>query len=61
VYESLALYPEKPVIENRVITGFAAACNTGADLGWGEYYLFLNPDTIIENGAIETMLSWLQR
>lgn len=61
VYECLAHHCKKIVIENRVNTGFASACNSGAALASGEYLLFLNPDTIIENGAVETMLSWLQR
>lgn len=31
--------------------GFARACNYGAKLATGHYFLFLNPDAVISNGA----------
>lgn len=31
--------------------GFGKACNYGAKLARGEYFLFLNPDALIENGS----------
>ncbi|MCF6212672.1 MAG: glycosyltransferase family 2 protein [Flavobacteriaceae bacterium] len=36
--------------------GFANACNLGADKSKGNYYLFLNPDTIANTEALETLL-----
>jgi len=35
--------------------GFARACNYGANLARGEYFLFLNPDALIAKGAARTM------
>lgn len=35
--------------------GFARACNYGASLARGEYFLFLNPDALITPGAARNM------
>ena len=37
--------------------GYAHGCNTGAKAGLGRYFLFLNPDTIVRPGSIESLLS----
>lgn len=44
------------VIENSVNRGFGAACNQGAGVAQGEYLLFLNPDTVLENDSISGAL-----
>jgi GT2 family glycosyltransferase/glycosyltransferase involved in cell wall biosynthesis len=36
--------------------GFIAACNDGADLGLGEYLVFLNNDTVPQPGWLDAML-----
>lgn len=40
--------------------GFSVACNMGAVLASGRYLLFLNPDCMIEPGAIGQMLGALE-
>lgn len=40
--------------------GFAAACNLGASVATGKYLLFLNPDCILQSGAVRQMLNALQ-
>lgn len=39
--------------------GFAAANNAGLERSCGRYILFLNPDTIVLEGALQTMLGYM--
>jgi len=48
-------FPNATVIEQFRNVGFAAACNEGAGLATGEHLLFLNPDVLLDSGAIETL------
>ena len=44
------------IIKNSINTGFGAANNLGAKKAKGEYVLFLNPDILIVDNALEKML-----
>ncbi len=43
--------PRLRIIQGHGNIGFGRACNYGASLAKGDYFLFLNPDAIIEKGA----------
>lgn len=49
-------YPAVQVVANRSNRGFAAANNQALALCRGEFLLLLNPDTLVQPGAIDTML-----
>ena len=52
-------FPAVRLIANEVNRGFAAANNQGLAVARGEKVLLLNPDTVILDGAIDTMAAWL--
>jgi GT2 family glycosyltransferase len=52
-------FPDVRVIANQDNRGFAAANNQGIEVATGRSLLLLNPDTLILDGAIDTMLQWL--
>lgn len=54
-------FPEVKLIANRENLGFAAANNQGLAVATGRNLLLLNPDTLVLDGAIDTMLDWLER
>lgn len=54
-------FPEVKLIANRDNRGFAAANNQGLAVATGRNLLLLNPDTLVLDGAIDTMLDWLER
>jgi GT2 family glycosyltransferase len=54
-----AEFPEVVLIANTDNRGFAAANNQGLKVAQGSHVLLLNPDTIILDHAIDTMLAWL--
>ncbi len=56
-----ASYPAVRVIENPVNVGFARACNQALALAFGQYVLFLNPDTRLKPGALESMIQRLRQ
>ena len=52
-------FPNVVLVENPENSGFAAGNNLGWKVANGRYVLFLNPDTIVENGALDEMIRWM--
>lgn len=51
-------FPEFLVTARTSNSGFAAAANLGAGMARGKLLLFLNPDTLVPEGAIEALLAF---
>ena len=49
------------LIENKKNLGFAGGNNVGIKVSRGKYVLFLNPDTVVLPGAIETVLEFMEK
>ncbi|RBN50829.1 glycosyltransferase family 2 protein [Flavobacterium psychrolimnae] len=49
-------YSKFTLIENTGNNGFSNGCNFGAAIATGNHFLFLNPDTKLTLGALETLL-----
>jgi GT2 family glycosyltransferase len=49
-------YPRFIFILNKVNGGFANGCNLGSSVAKGDYFLFLNPDTIASEKDVEKLL-----
>jgi len=56
----LKRYPNTQLIDNSKNVGFARANNQGAKTANGDFLLFINPDTIMTEGAIESMLDYIR-
>jgi GT2 family glycosyltransferase len=56
-----AEFPAVRLIANPENRGFAAANNQGLAVAGGRHVLLLNPDTLVLDGAIDTMLDWIER
>jgi N-acetylglucosaminyl-diphospho-decaprenol L-rhamnosyltransferase len=60
---SLALLDHDDVplalVRNDVNRGFAVACNQGAELGDGDYILFLNPDTRVSQSSLDESIAFM--
>lgn len=54
-------FPGVVLIANADNRGFAGANNQGLAVARGRHVLLLNPDTLVLDGAIDTMLAWLAR
>jgi len=53
-------FPHAKVIVNSRNVGFAAACNQAAQKATGDYLLFLNPDVVIDDNAIEQLINTIR-
>jgi GT2 family glycosyltransferase len=56
---NLLNYKGIELIKNKINTGYAHACNQGAQVAKGELLLFLNNDTIVTRGWLVKMLECL--
>ena len=54
-------FPDVEIIQTGANLGFAGGVNVGAKASQGEYVLLLNPDTVILDGAIDTLFAFAQR
>jgi GT2 family glycosyltransferase len=54
-------FPGVTLIRSEVNLGFAAGCNLGVRRAGGTYLVFLNPDTLVEEGWLEALISPLYR
>src|SRR2546427_10289407 len=54
-------FPGVQLIASPVKAGFAAATNRAFAKAAGEYILLLNPDTILNNDALERLVGFLRR
>lgn len=52
--------PQLRILSNQVNLGFAAACNIGFSQAKGDFVLFLNPDTRLDEEAVAELLRTLQ-
>ena len=58
VTEALAgTHSSVSLISNLVNIGFGAACNRGAAVARTEFLLFLNPDAVLGEGALDTLIT----
>lgn len=53
-------FPEVKFIANTENTGFARACNLGAEKATGAYILFLNPDTLVAEDSFTLSLRFFE-
>lgn len=52
-------FPQITLLVNEENRGFAAANNTGIAKAQGRYVLFLNPDTIVHPGSLDTLTEFM--
>lgn len=58
--QDASLMQQTHIIRNDQNLGFAKACNIGAHAAEGSHLLFLNPDCVAANDALETLLKVLE-
>lgn len=52
-------FPEVQIIENKKNTGFSFANNQAMRIAKGEYFLLLNPDTVVEEDTFEKVIAFM--
>ncbi len=52
-------FPQAQLIVTEKNLGFAGGNNIGLQAARGRYILFLNPDTLVHDGAFDTLLDWM--
>lgn len=50
------VYPNVKYVQNKIPKGYAGALNAGYAVGTGDYYCFMNNDTVVTPGWMEAML-----
>ena len=60
IYEKFGEVENVTVIKSKENAGFGAGNNLGAEKAIGEYLLFLNPDILVIDNAIEKMLNTIK-
>jgi GT2 family glycosyltransferase/O-antigen/teichoic acid export membrane protein len=55
------IFPEVMAIRNNSNLGFARACNQGARMAKGDFFLFLNSDTEPLPGSFDVLLDWMKK
>ncbi|HEV8579108.1 MAG TPA: glycosyltransferase family 2 protein [Thermoanaerobaculia bacterium] len=50
-------FPEICLVRAETNLGFASGCNLGAQQARGRYLVFLNPDTLVEPGWLESLIA----
>jgi GT2 family glycosyltransferase len=53
-------FPEVTLIRSTINLGFAAGCNLGVKQAQGEYLIFLNPDTLVDENWLKALLKPLE-
>jgi GT2 family glycosyltransferase len=59
IKDLISQYPEVTFVFNESNCGYGAANNVGMKLAKGKYILLLNPDTIVNKGAFDPMVKYL--
>jgi len=54
-------FPNVKVIANKTNAGFGVANNQGVEIASGDFLLFLNPDTLVLPGSLDTMVEWMKQ
>ena len=54
-------FPKVRIIKNKNNVGFSKGINIGQKFAKGEYFCFLNPDTLISDNTFEVLLEYLDK